>query len=65
MALDLFIGAWISGEADGASISRVVEARILVTTFMFGPFGLLLFLMVWKAQNLVLQIHHPMKQGAE
>tara|TARA_B100000085_G_scaffold231305_1_gene218111 strand:- start:403 stop:960 length:558 start_codon:yes stop_codon:yes gene_type:complete len=65
LAFDLFIGAWISRQADDASISRLVQAPILVTTFMFGPFGLLLFLIVWKTQNLILQIHHPMKQGAE
>lgn len=65
LAFDLFIGAWISRQADDASISRVVQAPILVTTFMFGPFGLLLFLMVWKAQSLVLQVHPPMKQGVE
>jgi hypothetical protein len=65
LAFDLFIGAWISQQADDASISRLVQAPILVTTFMFGPFGLLLFLIVWKAQNLTLQIHYPMKQGAE
>jgi hypothetical protein len=65
LAFDLFIGAWISRRADDASISRVIQAPILVTTFMFGPFGLLLFLMVWKVQNLVHQINNPMKQGAE
>ena len=65
LAFDLFIGAWISRQADDASISRVVQAPILVTTFMFGPFGLLLFLIVLKTQNLALQIHHPMKEGAE
>ena len=65
LAFDLFIGAWISRQADDASISRLVQAPILVTTFMCGPFGLLLFLIVWKAQNLTLQIHYPMKQGAE
>lgn len=65
LAFDLFIGAWISRKADDASVSRVAQAPILVTTFMFGPLGLLLFLMVWKVQNLVLEINHPKKQSAE
>jgi hypothetical protein len=64
LAFDLFIGAWISRQADDASISRLVQAPILVTTFMFGPFGLLLFLIVCQARNLVLDIHYPMTQGA-
>ncbi|MGB1539275.1 MAG: ABA4-like family protein [Pseudomonadales bacterium] len=64
LAFDLFIGAWISRRADDAGISRVVQAPVLASTFMFGPFGFLLFLMVWKVRDRVLEIHHPMTQGA-
>ncbi|MGB0786342.1 MAG: abscisic acid-deficient protein Aba4 family protein [Alphaproteobacteria bacterium] len=64
LAFDLFIGAWIARQSDDVGISRVVQATILVTTFMLGPFGLLLFLIVCNARNLLLDIHYPMTQGA-
>ena len=64
LAFDLFIGAWIARQSDDVGISRVVQATILVTTFMLGPFGLLLFLIVCQARNLLLDTHYPMTQGA-
>ena len=64
LAFDLFIGAWIARQSDDVGISRVVQATILVTTFMLGPFRLLLFLIVCNARNLLLDIHYPMTQGA-
>lgn len=45
LAFDLFIGAWIARRADEAGIHRLVQAPILVATFMFGPMGLVLFFM--------------------
>lgn len=45
LAFDLFIGAWIARRADEAGINRIVQAPILLATFMFGPMGLLLFLL--------------------
>jgi Domain of unknown function (DUF4281) len=44
LAFDLFVGLWIAAEADKAGVSRLLQAPILVMTFMFGPFGLLLWL---------------------
>lgn len=43
LAFDLFIGIWIAQRADRARISRLLQAPILVGTFMFGPLGLLMF----------------------
>ena len=43
LAFDLFIGIWIALRADALGLSRFFQAPILVATFMFGPFGLLLF----------------------
>lgn len=43
LAFDLFIGGWIAVEADRAGISRILQAPILLATFMFGPIGLILF----------------------
>ncbi|TQV89862.1 DUF4281 domain-containing protein [Aliikangiella coralliicola] len=43
LAFDLFIGAWIAKQADQLGISRLLQAPILVATFMFGPVGLVIF----------------------
>lgn len=44
LAFDLFIGGWIAVKADEVGISRLVQAPILLATFMAGPLGLALFL---------------------
>jgi hypothetical protein len=44
LAFDLFVGMWIAAEADRAGVSRFLQAPMLVATFMFGPIGLLLYL---------------------
>jgi Domain of unknown function (DUF4281) len=43
LAFDLFVGLWIAQRADHLALSRWLQAPLLVTTFMFGPIGLLLF----------------------
>ena len=44
LAFDLFIGGWIAVQSDKVGISRLVQAPILLATFMAGPLGLALFL---------------------
>lgn len=44
LAFDLFIGGWIAKRADEINLSRLIQAPILLATFMFGPFGLLVFI---------------------
>lgn len=46
LAFDLFIGAWIARRADVMGMHRVLQAPILLATFMLGPIGLLVFLTV-------------------
>lgn len=46
LAFDLFVGLWIAKRADVMGLNRLVQAPILITTFMFGPFGFLLFQVV-------------------
>ena len=43
LAFDLFVGLWIAEKSDNLGIARIVQAPVLVTTFMFGPLGYLLF----------------------
>jgi hypothetical protein len=43
LAFDLFVGLWIAETADRLGLHRVWQIPILFATFMFGPFGLLLF----------------------
>ena len=42
LAFDLLVGAWIAEAADRAGLSRLVQAPILLATFLFGPLGYLL-----------------------
>ena len=44
LAFDLFIGGWIAVKADELGVNRLIQAPILVMTFLFGPVGLVLFL---------------------
>ncbi|ANY21369.1 hypothetical protein A6F68_02881 [Tsuneonella dongtanensis] len=46
LALDLFTGLWIARDADAKGFSRVFQAPFLVLTFMAGPLGLLVWLLV-------------------
>jgi len=46
LAFDLFIGGLIAKQADEIGLSRLIQAPILLLTFMFGPFGYLLFAIV-------------------
>ena len=46
LAFDLFVGLWIARDADAKGLSRWVQAPILFATFMAGPFGLFVWLVV-------------------
>jgi hypothetical protein len=46
LAFDLFVGLWIARDGDAKRISRLVQAPILLATFMAGPLGLLIWLII-------------------
>jgi hypothetical protein len=50
LAFDLFVGQWIATEADRRGWSRIFQAPLLLATFMFGPIGLLLFLIIRESE---------------
>lgn len=52
LAFDLFVGLWIAARSDELRINRLVQAPLLVATFMFGPLGFLLFQVVRAAMGL-------------
>jgi hypothetical protein len=45
LALDLFTGLWIARDADAKGTSRLIQAPILLATYLAGPFGLLVWLL--------------------
>ena len=46
IAFDLFVGTWIAAEGLDAGASRLLVLPCLLLTFLFGPLGLLVFLML-------------------
>ena len=44
LAFDLFVGLWIARDGDAKNISRLIQAPVLLATFMAGPLGLLVWL---------------------
>ena len=46
LAFDLFVGLWISRDADAKGYSRFVQLPVLFLTLMAGPIGLLAWLMI-------------------
>jgi hypothetical protein len=49
LAFDLFVGGVIARQADEIGLSRLIQAPILLLTFMFGPLGYLLFMLIKAA----------------
>jgi hypothetical protein len=49
LAFDLFVGAWIARDAAGRGVPRWLMIPILPLTFLFGPVGLLAWLMIRTA----------------
>lgn len=56
LAFDLFVGSWIALEADKIGVPRIIQAPIFLATFMFGPVGLVIFMVLkttagWKTKR--------------
>ncbi len=52
LAFDLWVGAWIVRKGREANISHFLLLPILVLTFLLGPIGFLLFLLLQKGKKL-------------
>ena len=46
LAFDLFVGQWIAKDADHKMVSRWVQGPILLLTFLAGPLGLFLWMVI-------------------
>lgn len=46
LAFDLFVGLWIARDADAKFFARWVQAPILLATFIAGPLGLVIWLIM-------------------
>ena len=46
LAFDLFVGLWIARDADAKFFARWIQAPVLLATFIAGPLGLILWLMI-------------------
>lgn len=46
LAFDLFVGIWIARNADRHAIARIWQVPVLGLTLMFGPIGLLSYLIL-------------------
>lgn len=55
LAFDLFIGLWIARDADAKQVHRLWQLPILFLTLMFGPVGLLIWLIVREPRARALQ----------
>lgn len=54
LAFDMMIGAVLASRLDRSGVQRLVQAPILVATFMFGPIGVLLTLLTEGAMRIPL-----------
>jgi len=52
LALDLFAGLWIAEDSDARGINRFVQAPVLLLTFLAGPAGLFLHLLLSRGFRL-------------
>lgn len=46
LVFDLFVGAWIGRDAQRRGIPHLAAAPCLIATFLFGPVGLLAYILV-------------------
>ena len=46
LAFDLFVGLWIARDADAKDFSRILQAIVLLITFLAGPVGLFIWLII-------------------
>lgn len=50
LAFDLFVGRWIFVDSTNQQFPRYVQILCLITTFMVGPFGLLLYIVIRRVR---------------
>jgi hypothetical protein len=51
IVFDFFVGAWIVEDAGNRGLKQMVITGLLLVTIMFGPLGLLLYLVLRASKN--------------
>jgi len=52
LTFDLLVGVWVAGNADRHGFHRLVQIPVLLLTYLLGPMGLTLYLVIRKfSQN--------------
>ncbi len=46
LCFDLFVGLWIARNADAHGIHRIIQVPVLALTFIFGPVGLVSYIVL-------------------
>ena len=62
LAFDLFIGAWEVRDSQNQQINHILVVPCLLFTFMLGPIGLSLYLVLRWAMTRQLLIYQPVKR---
>lgn len=57
LAFDLFVGVWIAARSAQIGLPHLAVIPLLLLTFMFGPVGLLAFVIVRSIRR-----HHPARE---
>ena len=52
LAFDLFVGSWIAERAAARQMPHALLVPVLLLTFMFGPAGLLAFVLLKPSEGL-------------
>lgn len=65
LAFDLFVGSVMAARMDRAGIGRLVQAPILVSTFMLGPLGFLIACLTESGlRAAILPVRTPVQKAA-
>jgi hypothetical protein len=59
LVFDLFVGAWIARDAQRRSVPHLATVPCMLLTFLFGPVGLLLYMLLRLALGKGLSLVEP------
>lgn len=63
LSFDLIVGTLIAQQADKERLSRLIQIPILLMTFLFGPLGFVLFVLVKASWRITASLQHTRIEG--